>query len=259
MLDVCMNIVDEMVGIVVDGLEGGSVVNELEGGSVLVGLEGGSVVNELEGGSVVDGLEGGSLVNELEGGSVVDVLEGGCVVNESVRVVDEMLVEHCFQPSDYEEEHGWDQYVEGSGGLEQNEYWNEDSNGLRECMFQCLDCLIEYHSLESLQEHICHLALLPHFMLDNATPVLTTPKSPSLVPSTTRISCVVSGCDSNFTRKDAMLRHLRNKHKMPKDHPNYPGNQCSNPGQFLDVLLGDEGGDHEPVSRIRTLLMKVGK
>ena len=115
MLDVCMNIVDEMVGIVVDGLEGGSVVNELEGGSVvdgleggsvLNGLEGGSVVNELEGGSVVDGLEGGSLVNELEGGSVVDVLEGGCVVNESVRVVDEMLVEHCFQPSDYEEEHG---------------------------------------------------------------------------------------------------------------------------------------------------------
>ena len=33
---------------------------------------------------------------------------------------------------------------------------------------------------------------------------------------------------------------------MPKDHPNYPVNQCFNAGQFLEVLLGDEGGDHEP-------------
>ena len=33
---------------------------------------------------------------------------------------------------------------------------------------------------------------------------------------------------------------------MPKNHPNYPVNQCDNAGQFLEVLLGDEGGDHEP-------------
>ena len=37
-----------------------------------------------------------------------------------------------------------------------------------------------------------------------------------------------------------MLRHLRNEHKMSKDHPNYPVNQCVNPGQFLEVVLGGQ-------------------
>ena len=82
--------------------------------------------------------------------------------------------------------------------------------------------------------------MLPHFLL-NDTPDVTTPKSPSLVPTKTRISCAVIGCDSTFARKDAMLRHVRNVHKIPKDHPCYPGNQNLNPVQFLD-----EGGDPEP-------------
>ena len=60
-----------------------------------------------------------------------------------------------------------------------------------------------------------HVQDMPHFLFeDEETPV----------PTITRIPCVVSGFDSSFSRKDAMMRHLRNKHKMQKDDPNYPGN-----------------------------------
>ena len=127
---------------------------------------------------------------------------------------------------------------------EQEEYWVEDSNGFRERVFPCHDCLIEYKTLDGLQEHICLPDMLPHFLL-NDTPDVTTPKSPSLVPTKTRISCAVIGCDTTFARKDAMLRHVRNLHKIPKDHPCYPGNQNLNPVQFLNVEYEDEGSDPE--------------
>ena len=77
---------------------------------------------------VVDGLKGGSVVNELEGGIVLDGLEGGIVKIESV--------EYCYQPSDSEEEHGWDQFVNGSEYW--NKYWNEDSNGFQQNVFNAL-------------------------------------------------------------------------------------------------------------------------
>ena len=103
------------------------------------------------------------------------------------------------------------------GGTEQEEYWVEDSNGFRAHVFPCPDCLIEYNTLDGLQEHTCLPKRLPHFR--NYTPDLTTTQSPSLVPTKARISCAVIGCDTTFARKDAMLRHVRNLHKIPKDHP----------------------------------------
>ena len=128
---------------------------------------------------------------------------------------------------------------------EQEEYWVEDSNGFRARVFPCPDCLIEYKTLDGLQEHICLPNMLPHFLFRNDTPDLTTTQSPSLVPTKTRISCAVSGCDTTFARKDAMLRHVRNLHKIPKNHPCYPGNQNLNPVQFLNVVYEDEGRDPE--------------
>ena len=56
-----------------------------------------------------------------------------------------------------------------------------------------------------------------------------------------RIPCIVSGCVSTFSRNDVMLRHLRSKHKMQRCDPNYPGNQCVNPAQSLDVAFGEVG------------------
>ena len=67
----------------------------------------------------------------------------------------------------------------------------------------------------------------------------------SVVLSGNRSNCVVSGCVSTFSRNDVMLRHLREKHKMQRDDPNYPVNQR--------VVFGDKGkdggdvgGDSEP-------------
>ena len=39
----------------------------------------------------------------------------------------------------------------------------------------------------------------------------------SVVLTVKRITCVVSGCFSTFSRNDVMLRHLREKHKMQRD------------------------------------------
>ena len=129
-------------------------------------------------------------------------------------------------------------------GPEQEEYWVEDSNGFRARVFPCHDCLIEYNTLDGLQEHICLPNMLPHFLFRNDTPDVTATQSPSLVPTKTRISCAIIGCDTTFARKDAMLRHVRNLHKISKDHPCYPGNKKLNPVEFLDVVF--EGGDPEP-------------
>ena len=70
-------------------------------------------------------------------------------------------------------------------------------------------------------------------------------RSGSVVLSVKRSTCVVSGCVITFSRNYDMLRHLREKHKMQRDNPNYPGNQS--------VVFGDKGkdggdlgGDSEP-------------
>ena len=130
-------------------------------------------------------------------------------------------VEYFYQPSDSEEQ-GWDEYVGVDIGPEQEEYLVED--GFRACVFPCPDCLIEYNTLDGLQEYLCLPNMLPPFLFRNDTPDLTTTQSPSLVSTKTRISCAVIGCDTTFARKDAMLRHVRNLHKIPKDHSCYPRN-----------------------------------
>ena len=353
---VCRSIVDEMIeGIGV--LLNGSVqcqVNEIVGYDLdcwvsLVRLN----VDESEGSES----EGPVLEEETVCRSIVDELvdELDCIVVDVCRsMVDEIVeiavgvsegtsdffnvdaqiakmlfqgVEHCYQPSDSEEEQSWDQYVDvgvgddevgvdevgvgvgvdevgvgvdevgvsvgvgvdevgvsvgdcvdevgvgvdevgvsvgvgvdevgvgvgvGDGvdevgvgvGPEQEEYWVEDSNGFRARVFPCHDCLIEYNTLDGLQEHICLPNMLPHFLFRNDTPDVTATQSPSLVPTKTRISCAIIGCDTTFARKDAMLRHVRNLHKISKDHPCYPGNKKLNPVEFLDVVF--EGGDPEP-------------
>ena len=57
----------------------------------------------------------------------------------------------------------------------------------------------------------------------------------SVVLTVKRITCVVSGCFSTFSRNDVMLRHLWEKHKMQRDDPIYPGNQS--------FVFGDKGKD----------------
>ena len=63
----------------------------------------------------------------------------------------------------------------------------------------------------------------------------------SVVLIVKRITCVLSGCVSTFSRNDVMLRHLREKHKMQRDDPNYPGNQS-----IVFVDKGKDGGDVGP-------------